>query len=139
LIEKHRKGDAVNERLIREIIDSYVALGGSDDPPLSAANNAATTTTGGTVIAPAPSTSSTDSAASLAKLGIYKNHFEAEFLDSTNTFYMAEALSLIQSSSIPDYLKSAEKRLLEEERRVGLYLHESTLPLLLSQVEGVII
>jgi cullin 1 len=59
----------------------------------------------------------------MGNMDAYKNDFEVFMLVRTGEYYEKCAKVWIQQDSTPDYLKKAEKRLLEEEARVDKYLH----------------
>eukprot|EP00884_Botryococcus_braunii_P000722 jgi/Botrbrau1/10650/Bobra.53_2s0008.1 len=66
--------------------------------------------------------------AMLVDLGLqtYQQEFEQVYLAKTAEFYQAEAQEYIASCDCPDYLRKAEKRLIEESERVSWYLDAST-------------
>jgi cullin 1 len=65
----------------------------------------------------------------------YEADFEADLLSTTATFYKRKAAVWIAEDSCPEYMVKAEECLRAEEDRVQHYLHISTKPKLLEQVE----
>ena len=72
-------------------------------------------------------------------LTIYQKHFERHFLAETEVFYTAESAGFVQNNSVVEYMKYVENRLCEEEKRVHVYLHESTKPALTRTCESVLV
>ena len=59
-------------------------------------------------------------------LEIYQREFENDLLVQTRQYYAAESQTFIAANSVPDYLRKAESRLLEEEARADRYFDKST-------------
>lgn len=57
---------------------------------------------------------------------VYVDDFERHFLGAAADFYKKEAAECIASCDCPDYLRQAEKRLLEEQERCKAYLDTET-------------
>ncbi|CAO3629492.1 unnamed protein product [Cunninghamella blakesleeana] len=109
LIERQRNGESIETGLIKNVVDSFVALGlDSNDTTKS-------------------------------NFSVYKEFFEAPFITATEVYYKTESEKFITENSIPDYMKKAESRLAEEENRIEMYLHESTRKTLISTCEIVLI
>ncbi|KAJ9154815.1 Cullin-domain-containing protein [Pleurostoma richardsiae] len=100
LVEKQRNGETIEYGQIKQVVDSFVALGLDESDP------------------------------SKTTLDCYRYHFEKPFLEATKQFYQAESKQFVAQNSVVEYMKKAESRLEEEEERVRLYLHaDIALPL----------
>ncbi|KAL7417955.1 Cullin-domain-containing protein [Mrakia frigida] len=109
MIEKQRNGEEIDTTLVKKVVDSFVSLG----LDISDTNR--------------------------QNLDVYKEHFEAAFIESTRSYYKAESEAFVAANSVSDYLKKAQERLKEEETRVDRYLHGDTRKLLISTCEDVLI
>ncbi|KAM5180885.1 cullin-4A isoform 1-T2 [Mantella aurantiaca] len=71
----------------------------------------------------------------LSDLQMYKDSFEARFLEDTNRLYAAEGQRLMQEREVPEYLHHVNRRLEEESDRVITYLDNGTQKPLIACVE----
>lgn len=100
LVEKQRNGETIEHGQIKAVVDSCVSLGLDEHD------------------------------ATKSTLDCYRYHFERPFLNATAEFYKAESKQFISDNSVVEYMKKAEARLVEEEDRVRMYLHQDiTIPL----------
>lgn len=56
------------------------------------------------------------------KLKIYKDNFEKAYMESTIEFYSKQALDFLVANGVIEYLKYADAKLKEEEKRALKYL-----------------
>ncbi|KAL2891555.1 Cullin 1 [Ceratocystis lukuohia] len=98
LVQSQRCGETIEYTQIKQIVDSFVALGLDD----------------------------TDT--SKSTLDVYRYHFERPFIAATTQFYQAESKKFIAENSVVEYMVKAEARLEEEEERVKTYLHQDLGP-----------
>ncbi|CAF4714071.1 unnamed protein product, partial [Rotaria socialis] len=70
-----------------------------------------------------------------SSLTTYKEWFEKQFIEETQTYYSLESDNYFNDNSFSSYIRKANNRLEEEEDRVKKYLNQSTLKILLRTVE----
>ncbi|TFY59045.1 hypothetical protein EVJ58_g6024 [Rhodofomes roseus] len=109
LIERQRNGETIDQTLVKKVVDSFVSLG-LDEGDINKVS-----------------------------YEVYKEHFEAPFLEATEKYYKQESEAFLAENTVAEYLKKAEERLREEEDRVERYLNNNTRKGLISKCEHVLI
>lgn len=75
----------------------------------------------------------------LISLGMYQEQFEESFLSDTNNYYLEESIKCTEEMELATYLQHVENRLNFEESTIGLYIAHATVPVLLKNVQKVLI
>ncbi|CAG7828692.1 unnamed protein product, partial [Allacma fusca] len=123
LIEKERNGEIINGNLVSGVTGSYVELGLEDEQ--NGDRDPAQLALASTCVGP--------------RLGTYQKHFETPFLQDTENFYAKESVEFLSQNPVTEYMMKVELRLKEEQKRVEVYLHSSTLPRLTRICENILI
>jgi len=75
----------------------------------------------------------------LGSLSAYEDDFERALLVESQQYYQFQSSKWIAEDSCPDYMKKAEEKLEQEERRAVSYLHQNTKSKLISKIQDEII
>lgn len=109
LIESHRNGEAIDQGLLKKVLESFVSLG-LDETDINS-----------------------------TCLDVYKESFMFTFLRETQRYYVKESEAFLAQNTISEYLRRAEERLKEEADRVDRYLNSITRHPLIRECEKVLI
>ncbi|KAJ2702330.1 ubiquitin ligase (cullin) of SCF [Coemansia sp. IMI 203386] len=97
LMTRIRNGQVADINLVKSVADSFVSLGNDDSGGMS------------------------------KRMEVYEKYFLVPFIKASVDYYREEADRLLQEGSTIDYIVRVSSRLQEEDDRVELYLHESSL------------
>lgn len=126
-IQIEREGSVINRSVIKSIIEMLLSLTHLRANTIS--NNSSNSNSNSTGGSSSYNNSSSQSNASISHT-VYAHDFEPAFLSTSTLFYSSEANRLLDTSDSVTYLKHVEKRFLEENERVSIYLSSTTdLPL----------
>ena len=109
LVERQRNGETIEQSQIKSIVTSFVSLGLDESD----------------------TTKST--------LEVYKERFEAPYLEATKKYYQNESKQFLAVNSVVDYMKKAEARLDEEKEHVPVYLLNEIMSPLMKTCENALI
>jgi cullin 1 len=109
LIERDRNAEPINAQLIRDCTQCYARLGLNPENPKD------------------------------TTLDVYREHFEADFLNATEIYYTIESTAFIEANGVCNYMQKVERRLDEEEGRVKRFLHPTTRDALITKLDQVLI
>ena len=109
LVEKQRNGETIEQSKVKQVVDSFVALG-IDEADSNKTN-----------------------------LDVYRQYFEKPFIEATGKYYEQESKEFLLENSVVDYMKKAERRLDEEKERVPLYLLPEIMQPLMKKCEEALI
>jgi hypothetical protein len=151
MIEKQRNGEDIDTTLVKKVVDSFGKsphLFSRLDCHVAAEQRVWPSSRRGSLLLPVfhqdasafsvadlPSRPFSPPSVSLGldisdtnrqNLDVYKEHFEAGFIESTKSYYKTESEAFVAANSVSDYLIKAQERLKEEETRVDRYLHGDT-------------
>ncbi|KAK0186412.1 Cullin [Armillaria mellea] len=107
LVERQRNGEAIDQNLLKRVVDSFVALGLNDED------------------------------LNMRCLDVYKNHIETPFLAVTKTLYKKKLETFLLENSVPDSRKKTTEWIQEEKDRIGGYLAIETQTSIVSPLEEV--
>jgi cullin 1 len=117
LVHRDRKNDVcIDYELLASVRDSYVQLGLERENQFQ--QNSGTRTT---------AFQQQNSSLEESYLKVYKNQFEKKFLEQIDEFYHEESEKFLSEHNAVEYMKFAENRIEQENKRVESFLHSSSI------------
>lgn len=123
IIKQDRDGECVDHTLLSNVLKSYLSISTTQ---LNSWNNQ-------------KDQKGLDPKDSNVKYDLYQEGFETDFIDETELYYTIESTSFLSTNGVCDYMKQVERRLIEEVKRVDVYIPKITLDQLIKKCECVLI
>jgi cullin 1 len=109
LVEKQRNGETIETSQVKSVVNSFLMLGLDE------------------------------SDTNKSTLDVYRQYFEKPFVQASADYYRSESKRFMAENSVVEYMKKAETRLLEEDKRIELFLLAEIRNPLIETCENVLI